>query len=321
LNKNANVAVAVVGCGYWGKNLVRNFSELGALCAVCDEQASAAADIGKTFSVPAMSFEAILDDESIDAVVLATPAVTHADLARAALRKGKHVFSEKPLAIDLADATSVVETAQEEGRILMVGHLLQYHPAFLMLKDMVSSGDLGVLRYIYSNRLNFGKIRSEENILWSFAPHDISMILSLAGCEPDTIQAIGSQYLQPNVADVTTTHLTFPNGIRGHIFVSWLHPFKEQKLVVIGDKAMAVFDDGAPWEEKITFYRHHVEEAGGAFGSVKADGEFIPLEPSEPLKLECSHFLDCIAQGIQPRTDGEEALRVLRVLQTAQQQI
>ncbi len=309
--------VGVVGCGHWGRNLVRNFAELKALAAICDTNPSQAEAMARQFGVAARSWNEMLDDPSISSVVVAAPAAAHGTLARQALTAGKHVLVEKPLALDLAEANELCAIAGERGRILMVGHLLQYHPAFIKLKEMVTAGLLGRLNYIYSNRLNLGRFRREEDILWSFAPHDISMILALIGQDPVKVIAVGSYHLHPTIADITTTHLAFPGGEQAHVFVSWLHPFKEQKIVVIGDRAMAVFDDGEPWERKLVLYRHTVEWRDAAPTPIKAEGEPIPLEAGEPLNSECRHFLECVSNGWQPRTDGREGARVLSVLQQA----
>lgn len=318
---NKNPSVAVIGCGYWGKNLVRNFHELGALAALCDPDAANAQKLSDSLKVPVRSFEEILKDDKIDGVVIASPAALHADLAGKALRAGKNVFVEKPLALKISDAKGLCAEAEKANRVLMVGHLLQYHPAFLTMADMVRKGTLGKVQYIYSNRLNIGKIRNEENILWSFAPHDISMILALAGSTPEEVYATGSCYLNPNVHDVTTTHLSFANGINAHIFVCWLNPFKEQKLVVVGDRGMMVFDDSQAWGEKLLHYPHQVTWVDGNPVAAKADAVPVPLEVAEPLKLECAHFLECITKGQKARTDGEEGLRVLSVLDAAQRSL
>jgi UDP-2-acetamido-3-amino-2,3-dideoxy-glucuronate N-acetyltransferase len=203
----------------------------------------------------------------------------------------------------------------------MVGHLLQYHPAFIRLKELAAGGELGRINYIYSNRLNLGKIRREENILWSFAPHDISMILTLAGEEPENVAATGGNYLHQKIADVTMTHLNFSSGLQAHIFVSWLHPFKEQKLVVVGDQKMAVFDDTLPWSEKLLLYPHEIKWEHNIPVASKAEAERVELTEAEPLRMECMHFLESIVTGKQPRTDGQEALRVLRVLNAAQRSL
>ena len=254
-------------------------------------------------------------------MAIAAPAVQHAALTEVALAAGKHVYVEKPLALDVVDAERRCDEADAAGRVLMVGHLLQYHPAFLALARAGARRRLGRLEYLYSNRLNLGRFRREENILWSFAPHDISMILSLVGTEPSHVDAVGSFPLHRRIADVTTTHLEFPDGEQAHVFVSWLHPFKEQKLVVVGDQGMAVFDDGEPWVSKLVVFPHRVDWRDGLPEPVRADAEAVHLKAGEPLEHECRHFLECVATGATPRTDGREGLRVLRVLQAAEQAI
>jgi UDP-2-acetamido-3-amino-2,3-dideoxy-glucuronate N-acetyltransferase len=309
--------VAVIGCGYWGKNLVRNFAELGVLAAICDVDEATAARLSQQYGVCSASLEAIWREPAIAGVAIAAPAAQHAAVARAAIEAGKHVFVEKPLALTVPEAKAVLELAEQRGRRLMVGHLLQYHPAFIKLRELIREGALGRLQYLYSNRLNLGKVRREEDILWSFAPHDLSMILSLVGAEPTEVWAQGGFYLHRAIADVTTTHLNFPGGEQAHVFVSWLHPFKEQKLVVIGDRAMAVFDDGQGWDEKLLLYPHRIEWRETLPVPIPAAADAVKLQAGEPLNLECRHFLDCIATGQRPRTDGEEGLRVLRVLARA----
>lgn len=315
------VRLAVVGCGHWGKNLVRNFSELGALAGVVDDNPDIVQAMAQTYGVPVLDFQAACDDPELDALVISAPAVTHCGLSRRALLAGKHVFVEKPVAMTLEEAEKLVEVVESSGKILMVGHLLRYHPAFEKLSEMCAAGELGELRYVYSNRLNLGKLRTEENILWSFAPHDISMILALFGDEPVDVSAEAHGYVTPGIADVTTTHLRFENGAAAHIHVSWLHPFKEQRLVVIGDKAMAVFDDGLDWSEKLRVYSHRIDVRDGVPGTNKADAEAVPLPSAEPLKFECQHFLDCVTDGAEPLTNLQEGMRVLRVLDLAQQHI
>jgi predicted dehydrogenase/acetyltransferase-like isoleucine patch superfamily enzyme len=317
INPKRKVGVAAVGCGYWGKNLVRNFADLGALVAINDPDPAVATAISQQYQVPSLSWSSILGDPKITGVSIAAPAAHHYRLAKEALAAGKNVFVEKPLALALPEAEELCQQSEALGLVLMVGHLLQYHPAFLRLKKIVRGGALGRLQYIYSNRLNLGKIRREENILWSFAPHDISMILSLVGQEPDHVSAVGGSYLHKTITDVTTTHLSFPGGEQAHVFVSWLHPFKEQKLVVIGDRAMAVFNDGEPWKSKLLFYPHKIEWRESAPVLQRAEAEAIVVEEGEPLRLECGHFIECITRASRPRTDGHEGLRVLRVLSRA----
>ena len=312
--------ISIIGCGYWGKNLVRNFAELGVLHSVCDANQELAKQAAQAYDVQSLSLEEVLKSEC-DGVVIAAPAAQHFELTQASLHAGKHVFVEKPLSLKVEEAKKLCDLSMQVGRKLMVGHLLQYHPAFLELKALIKKGNLGRLQYIYSNRFNLGKFRNGENILWCFAPHDISMILGLAGDLPESIYATGACHLNPRIHDVTTTHMRFTNGIQAHIFVSWLHPYKEQKLVVVGDRGMAVFDDGLPWGEKLKLYPHQVTWVDGLPQPEKADVIHVPLEVSEPLKIECQHFMDCIAQNHIPRTDGAEGLRVLQVLDAAQQSL
>lgn len=311
--------VAVAGCGHWGQNLVRNFAELGTLAAVVDTQSERAAELGARYGVPARNWASVLGDRDVDAVALATPAEQHASMALEALGHGKHVFVEKPLALTVPDGECVAAVAAAANCMVMVGHLLQFHPAFLKLAELVRAGEVGRIQYLYSTRLNLGRIRREENVFWSFAPHDLSMILALAGEPPTKVSAVGSSYLHPSIADVTTTHLEFANGIRAHVFVSWLHPFKEQKLVVVGDAGMAVFDDGQSWERKLTLFRHRIAWHNGLPEPARAEAEPVEVEPAEPLEQECRHFLDCVRTLARPRTDAAEALAVLRVLAAAEQ--
>jgi len=236
------------------------------------------------------------------------------------MEAGKDVFVEKPLSLTLSQGQEIVSLASQKNLVLMVGHILQYHPALVKLKEMISDGELGKIRYIYSNRLNIGKLRTEENILWSFAPHDISIILMLLGEEPVSVSAFGGDYLTHGVSDVTMTALEFSNGIKGHVFVSWLHPYKEQKLVVVGSKAMVVFDDTS--KEKLFLYPHTIEWKNGKIPVAnKADFRVIGCPEGEPLKLELEHFIDCIKNRKTPKTDGKEGLRVLKVLQKAESQL
>jgi predicted dehydrogenase/acetyltransferase-like isoleucine patch superfamily enzyme len=297
--------------------LVRNFAALGALAAVADADPAVARAQAAQHGAADLSPAAAIASPDIDAIVLATPAEMHATMTLQALEAGKHVFVEKPIALTLVDADRSIALAEQRGKVLMVGHLLQYHPAFLRLGEIVRAGEIGRLQYVYSNRLNLGKIRREENVLWSFAPHDISMILNLAGELPVSVQATGSYHLHSSIADVTVTNLAFANGLNAHVFVSWLHPVKEQKLIVAGDAGMLVFDDTLDWHSKLRLFRHRVAWKNGAPVPVKAVGEPIELAADEPLRLECTHFLDCVRSGARPRTDGREARGVLAVLDAA----
>ncbi len=310
--------VAVIGCGHWGKNLVRVFSELGALQCVCDTDASRRDKLVFSGDPPEFTqqLEEVLADERVRAVAIATPAATHFELVRRALEAGKDVFVEKPLALNAEQGQVLVDLAEGRGRILMVGHILLYHPAVMKLREQIQQGVLGRILYCYSNRLNMGLIRTEENILWSFAPHDISVILHLLGEEPVRAEAEGQSYLTPGVVDVTLSRLWFKSGVTGHIFVSWLHPSKEQRLVVVGTEKMAVFDDTA--EKKLLLYPHRVDWTDRAPKAVKAEAMAVDLPAAEPLKQECRHFLECVAGRRQPLSDGREGLRVLRVLDACQ---
>lgn len=313
------VAIAHVGHGYWGRNLARNFSELGHLAAIVDADAGAAEAAATAYGVRAATFEAVLADPGIDAVSLASPAGLHHAQAKAALEAGKHVYVEKPLALDVSQAEELCALAEARGLTLMVGHLLQYHPVYMKLRQIVAAGELGRIHHLYSNRLSLGKFRTEENVLWSFAPHDISMILGLVGEEPDAVSAQGTVAFTPGIADLVSAQMRFPGGARAHVLVSWMHPFKEQRLVVIGDKAMAVFEDSQPqWDDKLVLYRHAIDRGGPVPNPVKADGERVTVDRTEPLKEECRHFVHCIETGTPPRTDGREGLAVLRVLDAAE---
>jgi UDP-2-acetamido-3-amino-2,3-dideoxy-glucuronate N-acetyltransferase len=312
--------IACIGAGYWGKNIVRNFSDLGALLCVCEQ------DPGKRQHLATMhpkvrfteTIDCVLTDPEVGGVAIATPAETHGELVRRALLAGKDVLVEKPLCLSVREGQKLVALASERRRVLMVGHLLWYHPAVLRLKELVDAGELGRIQYIYSNRLNLGKIRREENILWSFAPHDISVILGLVGEMPNAIDAHGGNYLHDRIADVTLSFLSFPSGLKAHIFVSWLHPFKEQKLVIIGDRKMAVFDD-IEREDKLLLYPHTINWKNRVPVANRAEAQPVPLEAIEPLRAECLHFLTCMQTREAPRTNGQEGLNVLTVLERCQE--
>ncbi len=288
-NSTTPAKVTVVGTGYWGKNLVRNFYNLGALHSVCDLNRNAVNYFTGEYpgTIGLDSYADVLANEDVQGIVLATPAPTHAPLAREALLAGKDVYVEKPLCLDEKDGEELNRLAKENQRILMVGHLLWYHSGILRLKELIDTGELGRIRYIYSNRLNIGKLRREENVLWSFAPHDISVILGLTNEMPVSIQAQGGNFLHQKIADTTVTMLNFASGIQAHIFVSWLHPFKEQKLVVVCDKKMAVFDDTAPWPEKLTLFYRFLEHARGCTDAIYILGDLFEIwlgddDDSEP---------------------------------------
>jgi UDP-2-acetamido-3-amino-2,3-dideoxy-glucuronate N-acetyltransferase len=315
--------IALIGCGYWGKNICRNFHALDALSRVVDATENGQATARSIYNNAIISdnFNDILIDDQIQGVALATPAETHAELAIKAMRSGKDVFVEKPMALSISDAEAMQTVANETGRILMVGHLLEYHPAVLKLRELIDSGELGKINYIYSNRLNFGKVRTEENALWSFAPHDVAVILRLLGQLPIKVSASGGAYLTKGIADVTVSNLQFSDNSRAHIFVSWLHPYKEQRLVVVGDKKMAIFNDVYPFGEKLRVYPQSVEFDGTLPILKKEDAEFIEHANTEPLREECAHFLDCIKTRKTPLTDAQSGIETLKVLHACQASI
>jgi len=316
-------SVVLIGHGYWGKNIARNLHELGGLGGVCDadpdslrEAASRYPDV-RTYP----SFTDVLADEAVEAVAISTQARAHAELTIQALEAGKDVYVEKPLALNYGDGRRMVDASERLGRILMVGHLLEYHPAVRALEALILSGELGRLQYVYSNRLNLGRFRREENALWSFAPHDVAVILRLAGDSPIEVVATGGAYLQPNVADTTVTSMLFEDGLRAHIFVSWLHPYKEQRLVVVGSEKMAVFDDRAPAGAKLVVYDQGATWVDNVPVPRNGEGVAVAYGDGEPLRLEMEHFIECVRSRRQPVTDGWSGLRVLRVLQAAQRSL
>ncbi len=314
--------VGLVGAGYWGRNILRNLYGLGVLRTICDKDRALLKGYSREYQGvrTTVSFKEILSDQEIKAVAIATPARTHYGLTKAALEADRDVFVEKPLALTVGEGEELVELAQKRDKILMVGHILQYHPAVMRLKDLIKEGELGRIQYIYSNRLNIGRLRTEENILWSFAPHDISVILGLLEEEPARVTAYGGDYVSNGVYDVTLTALEFRNQVKAHIFVSWLHPFKEQKLIVVGSKAMAVFDDVS--EEKLFIYPHKIEWKEGKIPvAQRADYYPVEIESKEPLQEELRHFVGCVLERSRPRTDGEEGLRVIRVLEEAERSL
>ena len=314
--------IAVIGGGHWGKNLVRNFAELGTLHTICDSSPEALSQFETLYpdANRETDFKQVLAKKEIRGVVISTPAALHYAMAKQALLANKDVFVEKPLSLTIEEGEKLVKLAEDKDKILMVGHVLEYHPGIVKLKQLVDSGELGKLNYIYSSRLNLGKFRTEENILWSFAPHDISVILLLLNEMPQEVSAHGGGYLHQDIADVTVTTMSFASGVRAHIFVNWLHPYKEQKLVVIGEQKMAVFDD-VTLENKLRLYDYQIEWNNGV--PVPRQQEPTPIEftMTEPLKLECQHFLDCLASRRKPRTDGSSGLKVLQVLNACQRSL
>lgn len=317
--------LALIGAGYWGKNLARNFNAIGALHTLCDASDEILSSYGPDYAQVkrCKSLDEVLADRAIAKVAIAAPAHLHFQMAQAALLADKDVYVEKPLCLDLAQGQQLVELAANRNRILMVGHLLQYHPCVMEIQRLVSSGELGRLQYITSNRLNLGKIRQEENALWSFAPHDISVILSLVGGRlPSEVRCVGGSYLTEGVADTTLTSFKFDGGVRAHVYVTWLNPFKEQKLTVVGSQGMVVFDDTRPWAEKLLIHRNYLTWTDGRSPTPnKVTGEYLAVPEQEPLKQECLHFIECCQTRQKPRTDSAEGLRVLQVLKAAQESL
>jgi predicted dehydrogenase len=321
------IRIGVVGLGYWGPNLARNFDRLPEveLAWLCDESEERLALQARAFAQvrTTAALDELLADDSLDAVALATPVSTHAPLALRVLAAGKHCFVEKPLAQSADDAELVAAAAREAGRILMVGHLLEYHPGVEMLKALIDSGELGDTRYLYSNRLNLGVLRSQENALWSLGAHDVSVILRLAGEEPHECRAVGESYMQEGIEDVVFCYLRFPSGLAAHMHLSWLDPHKERRFTVVGSKKMATFDD-MELERKLTVYDKGFDESWSSYGEyIARSGDiFSPRVPNdEPLRIECRHFVERIRDGRPPRSGGGSGVRVVRVLEALQRSL
>jgi predicted dehydrogenase len=321
---NAPTTVGVVGLGYWGPNLARNFAGLpdAELTWICDARPELRERFGAAFPQARTTGELddLLNDPGLDAVVLATPVPSHAALSIQVLEAGKHCFVEKPLAQSVADAQAAVDAAERADRTLMVGHLLQYHPGIVRLKSLVDTGELGDVRYIYGNRLNLGKLRADENALWSLGAHDVSVLLHLAGEEPYELAARGESYMNPGVEDVVFAFMRFPSGLSAHLHLSWLDPHKERRFTVVGSSRMATFDDMAI-EGKLTVYDKGFDEKVDTYGEyITRSGDiWSPVLPNaEPLRLECQHFVDSLRSGVRPLSDGESGLRVVRVLEGLQ---
>jgi predicted dehydrogenase len=316
--------IGVVGLGHWGKNVARGFARArdGELCALCDADPRLLAAQAALYprATPASDLQTLLDDPDLDAIALATPAPTHFALGTRVLAAGKHLFVEKPMTLAAADAEALVAQADAAGLTLMVGHLLEYHPAVLWMKQYLDSGALGEALYLYAQRLNLGIVRADENALWSLAPHDISVALYLFGDEPDWVSAHGACYLQPGIEDVVFAYLHFPDGRAAQLHVSWLDPHKERRLVLVGSRTMAVFDDMAPMETIRIYDKGAVrpESEAPAPVTVRHGDIAIPYVPAgEPLATECQHFVDAVRTGTPPRSDGRDGLRVVRVLEAA----
>jgi predicted dehydrogenase len=323
----ATVRVGVAGLGYWGPNLARNLAAIGGceLAWLCDSDGARRETVARDHAGARATGDLsdLLADEALDAIVLATPVPTHAELSVAVLEAGKHCFVEKPLATNAADAELAVAAGERAGRVLMVGHLLEYHPAVTRLKEMVDADELGPLRYVYGNRLNLGKLREDENALWSLGAHDVSVALHLIGEEPVECLAHGAAYVRPNVQDVVFCFLRFPSGIVAHLHLSWLDPHKERRITVVGEKRMATFDDMLI-EGKLALYDKGFDQDTSSWGEyIARSGDIYSPQISnrEPLRLECEHFIECVRTGATPRSDGASGLRVVRVLEALQRSL
>lgn len=307
--------IAVVGCGRWGRNHVRNFYELGALAAVCDINQDVMNEMSKTYDVPGLKWHEVLRDENIKGVAIVVPSAAHGNMARDALNAGKHVFIEKPLTLNYKEAKELSALASEKGLTLMVGHLLQYHPAYLKLLEVVGSGSLGNIKYICSNRLNMSRIQEWEDCIWDFAPHDLSMILGIIDEAPIHVFCGTIESLNPGITDTATAFLEFASGVTAKIFISHFHPQKEQKLIVVGDRGSIVFDDTKDWDQKLMLSTYELKKSGAVLMASPTSDSSIQFSKTEPLKEECGHFIQCMKTGQEPRTGVAEALRVMQVLQ------
>lgn len=306
--------IAVVGCGYWGGNHARTLSELGALHAVADRHDDRAAALAGQHGAKPVSMDALITDPEIEALVLALPPQYHADMAIAALEAGKHVLVEKPIALSVADARRVTEAASRYPDLTaMTGHVLRFHPAFEALEALIARGELGAVRYIHSHRVGLGKFHAENDALWDIAPHDLSLILAITGEKPVNVRGVGSAMLN-RLSDFAHLHLQFPSGVRSHVFASRLNPYRERKLTVIGSTAMAVFDDVAPWNEKLAVFRHKLWEDERGWQSEMVDPDYIEIPDGMPLTRECAHFIECIQTGCAPRTPVADGLSVIEIL-------
>ncbi|UVK50965.1 Gfo/Idh/MocA family oxidoreductase [Mesorhizobium sp. AR02] len=305
--------IAVLGCGYWGSNHIRTLKALGALHAVSDANRARAEGFASEQDCLAIEPDQLFVRDDIDAIVMALPPQFHADLAVRAAENGKDVLVEKPIALTVPDAERAVQAAKDNGRVFMVGHVLRFHPAFETLKGLIDKGELGEVRYIHSHRLGLGKFHTENDALWDLAPHDLSMILAITGTEPIEVRGEGAALLD-NLSDFAHLHMRFPNGLRSHLFTSRLNPYRERRLTVVGTKAMAVFDDVEPWERKLAVYRHAVWQDSGQWAFTTNEPSYVAVAQGMPLTRELEHFIHCIETRAEPRTSGEEAIRVLRIL-------
>lgn len=316
---------ALIGCGQWGKNIAKTLYELNLLHSICESNQETKVHLQKLYPDVILTddFSSLLKNDEIDKIFIATPAASHGYLGKQVLMSGKDLFIEKPFCLNINEADELVELAKKNKAILMVGHLYHYHPAFIALQNLIKQGELGEIKYIAAHRLKHGTFRKEENVLWSFSPHDLSMILSLAGnIQPIEIECQGTSFVSEGIEDIVTANFTFASGLKAHLYASWVHPYKEQKLIVVGDNGMALLDDTKPLNEKLQITKGLVNYTNGYPIAKATESYFYPLEDSyEPLKEECLHFVKCCATREVPKTDGEEGLRVLKLLQACQKQL
>ncbi len=311
--------IAVIGCGYWGKNLVRNFHKLGCLKAIHDVEPQNAISLSRKFKVPILKFEEILNTD-FDGIAISSPAASHYDIAKKCLLSNKHVFIEKPLALEISHAKSLMKIAEKKNKKIMVGHLLQYHPAFIRIKDELSRGLIGEIKFIYSNRMSFGKVRSEEDVLWSFAPHDISMILSLVKSPIKSTNCFSKSIIRKNIADIVSINLSFKNNTKAQISCSWINPFKEHKMTIIGTEGSFIFDDTKRWEEKLSYHKLKIDDNLKQLIE-QSKPRYLKIKEKEPLESECQSFIDFISGRINIPSHGEEGLNVLKVLKKASESL
>ncbi|WP_338453534.1 Gfo/Idh/MocA family oxidoreductase [Candidatus Bealeia paramacronuclearis] len=315
-----HISLGLIGCGAWGKNLARNFKALGVLRAVADASPARTQEFSELFNVPTLSAPELVKSAEIQAVIIATTAEEHFTLAKAALLSGKDVYVEKPLTLTNPEALELCKIAREQNAILMVGHILKYHPSFQALLKQIQDGAIGDILYIQSVRHGLGRIRRKEDVLWDFAPHDLAMILEIAGESPLSVSAEGGAALVQNYATIASLNLEFPSGLKASVSTSWVSPIKEQRLVVTGTKGVIVFDDRKSWEEKVILFKNHVLwNEDMPHTNFECEGIAIPHPQAEPLKAECQHFLDAILSREIPHTPGEEGLLITTILEVAQE--
>lgn len=313
--------IALLGCGMWGRNIARNLSRLNVLAAVCDADRDRASNFATQFDSQEMTFEAILSDPSIDGIMLATNANTHKELATQALAQGKHVYIEKPMALTLADAKAIETAAITANKGVMIGHLIRYHPAFISLLEQIQSGAIGKVKHIQANRLAMGRIRNSESVLFDLCPHDLSLILAIAGTQPSQVICHGVSHITPGVVDILSTGLGFENGISAHMQTSWLSPYKEHRLTVTGETGSLVFDDTKPWQEKLTLFQDEITQSGTLFLIERASPLTLPISESEPLRDEMQAFINLIDHDVTPPTHAQEGVCVQQVLEEMQSQL